>query len=274
MAIVTEYMTKNPCYQSGRTITVKGLMLHSVGCAQPNPRVFVKNWNSTSYDRACVHGFIGENEAIITLPCLETAGKAMRAWHCGASGNNTHIGVEMCEPGNIKYTGGASFTCADLTTARSFVRKTTEQAVELFAQLCKFHGLNPMQDIVSHAEGHALGIASNHADPDHLWRGLGMDYNMDDFRQDVAERLEELKEDEDVVRYERLKDIPNNNGFRDIIEQLMDAGILGGDGSDKTGNNDVIDLSHDMVRNLVLEYRGGAFDRKFKAVGMEPVVKD
>lgn len=274
MAIVTEYMTKNPCYQSGRTITVKGLMLHSVGCAQPNPRVFVKNWNSTSYDRACVHGFIGENEAIITLPCLETAGKAMRAWHCGASGNNTHIGVEMCEPGNIQYTGGASFTCADLTTARSFVRKTTEQAVELFAQLCKFHGLNPMQDIVSHAEGHALGIASNHADPDHLWRGLGMDYNMDDFRRDVAERLGELKEDEDVVRYKRLNDIPNNNGFRDIIEQLMDAGILGGDGSDKTGNNDVIDLSHDMVRNLVLEYRGGAFDRKFKAVGMEPVVKD
>lgn len=274
MAIVTEYMTKNPCYQSGRTITVKGLMLHSVGCAQPNPRVFVKNWNSASYDRACVHGFIGEDEAIITLPCLETAGKAIRAWHCGASGNNTHIGVEMCEPGNIKYTGGASFTCADLTTARSFVRKTTEQAVELFAQLCKFHGLNPMQDIVSHAEGHALGIASNHADPDHLWRGLGMDYNMDDFRRDVAERLEELKEDEDMVRYKRLNDIPNENGFRDIIEQLMDAGILGGDGSDKTGNNDVIDLSHDMVRNLVLEYRGGAFDRKFKAVGMEPVVKD
>lgn len=274
MAIVTEYMTKNPCYQSGRTIAVKGLMLHSVGCAQPNPRVFVKNWNSASYDRACVHGFIGEDEAIITLPCLETAGKAMRAWHCGASGNNTHIGVEMCEPGNIKYTGGASFTCADLTTARSFVRKTTEQAVELFAQLCKFHGLNPMQDIVSHAEGHALGIASNHADPDHLWRGLGMDYNMDDFRRDVAERLEELKEDEDMVRYKRLNDIPNENGFRDIIEQLMDAGILGGDGSDKTGNNDVIDLSHDMVRNLVLEYRGGAFDRKFKAVGMEPVVKD
>lgn len=274
MAIVTEYMTKNPCYQSGRTITVKGLMLHSVGCAQPNPRVFVKNWNSASYDRACVHGFIGEDEAIITLPCLETAGKAMRAWHCGASGNNTHIGVEMCEPGNIKYTGGASFTCADLTTARSFVRKTTEQAVELFAQLCKFHGLNPVQDIVSHAEGHALGIASNHADPDHLWRGLGMDYNMDDFRRDVAERLEELKEDEDMVRYKRLNDIPSENGFRDIIEQLMDAGILGGDGSDKTGNNDVIDLSHDMVRNLVLEYRGGAFDRKFKAVGMEPVVKD
>lgn len=88
----------------------------------------------------------------------------------------------------------------------------------------------------------------------------------------VSEATEE--EDEEMVRYERLKDIPNNNGFRDIIEQLMDAGILGGDGSDKTGNNDVIDLSHDMVRNLVLEYRGGAFDRKFKAKGMKPVVED
>ena len=29
-----------------------------------------------------------------------------------------------------------------------------------------------------------------------------------------------------------------------------------------------------MVRTLVLEYRGGAFDRKLKDVGMEPAVKD
>lgn len=99
------------------------------------------------------------------------------------------------------------------------------------------------------------------------------------FYRDFAEQrktnpTEKESEEEDVVRYEKLKDIPNNNGFRDIIEKLMDAGILGGDGSDKTGNEDVIDLSHDMVRNLVLEYRGGAFDRKFLAVGMEPAVKD
>ena len=54
----------------------------------------------------------------------------------------------------------------------------------------------------------------------------------------------------------------------------MDANILGGDGSDPTGNEDIIDLSHDMVRTLVLEYGGGAFDRKLKAVGMETAVKD
>ena len=80
-------------------------------------------------------------------------------------------------------------------------------------------------------------------------------------------------EEGDMVRYERLRDIKNRE-FHDIIEKLMDANILGGDGSDPEGNEDVIDLSHDMVRVLVLLYRGGAFDRKLKAAGMEPAVKD
>lgn len=80
------------------------------------------------------------------------------------------------------------------------------------------------------------------------------------------------EEDEDMVRYERLSDIPE--GFREIIEKLMNAGIIAGDGSDPTGNNDRIDLSHDQVRSLIFEYRGGAFDRKFKQVGLPPVVED
>ena len=89
----------------------------------------------------------------------------------------------------------------------------------------------------------------------------------------IAKEVNERLEEENMVRYERLRDIKNKE-FHDIIEKLMDANILGGDGSDPTGNEDIIDLSHDMVRNLVLEYRGGAFDRKLKAVGMEPAVKD
>lgn len=75
-----------------------------------------------------------------------------------------------------------------------------------------------------------------------------------------------------MVRYERLSDIPNDNGFRDVVETLMNAKIISGDGSDPTGNNDVIDLSHDQVRSLVFEYRGGAFDRKLTAMGMAPAV--
>jgi hypothetical protein len=76
-----------------------------------------------------------------------------------------------------------------------------------------------------------------------------------------------------MIRYQRLSDIPNNYGFRDIINILMTAKIINGDGSDKEGNNDIIDLSHDQVRSLVFEYRGGAFDRKLIAEGKSPAVQ-
>ena len=181
MKLVESILTKNPCYTSGRKITVKGLMLHSVGCNQPKASVFINSWNSASYDRACVHGFIDANDGTVyqTLPWNH------RGWHCGSgsrgSGNNTHIGVEMCEPACIKYTGGSSFTCSDPAAAKGCAERTYQAAVELFAMLCRQYSLNPLADgvVISHREGHARGIASNHADPEHLWSQLGMGYTMD-----------------------------------------------------------------------------------------------
>ena len=51
---------------------------------------------------------------------------------------------------------------------------------------------------------------------------------------------------------------------------LMDAKILNGDGSDPYGNNDIIDLSHDMVRMMVLNYRAGCYDDAIRACGRDP----
>lgn len=183
MNIVQSILTKNPCYTAGRKITVKGLMLHSVGCPQPRASVFINNWNSASYDRACVHGFIDG----LTGNVYQTLPWNHRGWHAGGSANNTHIGVEMCEPDCIKYTGGASFTCSDKTRAVEIAKRTYQSAVELFAYLCKEYNLNPTASgvIVSHKEGCARGIASNHGDPEHLWKGLGLSYTMDKFRSDV-----------------------------------------------------------------------------------------
>lgn len=205
MKLIQSIMTKNPCYTAGRKITVKGLMLHSVGCPQPNASVFIKNWNTPSYGTACVHGFIDGNDGTVyqTLPWNH------RGWHCASgpkgSGNNTHIGVEMCEPVSIRYTGGSSFTCSNLSAARTSVKKTYEAAVELFAYLCKLYGLNPTADgvIISHREGHSRGIASNHGDPEHLWNGLGMGYTMNTFRKDVKEKMQggTVKPDETKEMY-------------------------------------------------------------------------
>ena len=188
MKLVEAFLTRNPCYRAGKKIKVKGIMLHSVGCPQPRASVFIGNWNRESFDDACVHAFIDGNEGTVyqTLPWDH------RGWHCASgkkgSGNNTHIGVEMCEPDCIKYVGGATFVCSDVEAARAVARRTYGAAVELFAFLCKRYGLDPMVDgvVISHKEGYARGIASNHGDPEHLWRQLGLGYTMDGFRRDVT----------------------------------------------------------------------------------------
>lgn len=200
MNIVQKLMTKNPCYKAGRKITVKGLMLHSVGCPQPSASVFIGLWNRSSYNNACVHAFIDGNTGDVfqTLPWNH------RGWHGGGKSNNTHIGVEMCEPSCIKYTGGSSFACSDVEKAKATAKRTYEAAVELFAYLCKEFNLDPLADgvIISHKEGHKRGIASNHGDPEHLWDGLGLGYTMDTFRKAVNSALNGFScEDEEIPAY-------------------------------------------------------------------------
>ena len=71
--------------------------------------------------------------------------------------------------------------------------------------------------------------------------------------------------------YKYLKDIPDK--FRPIINDLMTAGIIQGDGSDPNGNGDVINLTHEQVRTLVFVYRGGGFDAKLRAAGLTAAVE-
>lgn len=192
MEIIESFLINNPCYKSGKKITVKGLMLHSVGCNQPKASVFIKNWNKSDADDVCVHAFIdAENGNVYqTLPWT------MRGWHCGkgskGSANATHVGVEMCEPNCIKYTNGGSFTVSNKDKAIEMVNRVYNSAVELFAKLCKEFDLNPLEDgvIISHNEGRIRGLASSHVDPEHLWNGLGLDYTMDGFRKDVASKIQ------------------------------------------------------------------------------------
>ena len=186
MKIVEHFLTRNRCYQAAQQNTKGGLMLHSVGCPQPSAQVFVNSWNSADKS-ACVHAFIDAN----TGDVYQTLPWEYRGWHCGSgpngSGNNTHIGVEMCEPACIRYTDGARFTCSNVEEARAAVRRTYESAVQLFAELCERFRFDPLADgvILSHEEGHKRGIASNHGDPVHLWNQLNMGYTMDEFRKAI-----------------------------------------------------------------------------------------
>lgn len=184
MKIIQSILTKNPCYTAGRKITVKGLMLHSVGCPQPSAMAFIKQWNPPANGRqVCVHGFIDGNTGDV-YQCLPWN---HRGWHGGGSCNNTHIGIEMCEPSTIKYIGGSTFQDLNPAKTKEVVMRTYNAAVELFAFLCKEYNLNPLTDIISHAEGHKHGIASNHGDPEHLWKFYGL--SMDSFRKAVQAQM-------------------------------------------------------------------------------------
>ena len=198
MKLVESFIIRNPCYSANmsneddRYTTFQrrgplGLVLHSVGCAQPSAEVFVKKWNSTSYYRACVHAFIDANTGTV-YQCLPWN---FRAWHVGGSANNTHIGVEMCEPSAIKYTTGAKFTIKDKEKAFRQCETAYKAAVELFAMICNKYKLDPLKDgvILSHNECGKRGIGSGHVDPEHLWSGLGIGYTMDGFRNDVKKAM-------------------------------------------------------------------------------------
>jgi N-acetylmuramoyl-L-alanine amidase CwlA len=185
MNLKKNYLTESGCYKAGKHITVKGLMLHSVGCPQPKADVFMKNWNRADAN-ACVHAIVEPDGDVYQLLPWEH-----RGWHCGGGANNTHIGVEMTEPATIRYAGGASWAeTGDGENTKAHVLATYRYAVELFAHLCQQFGLDPMADgvVISHSEGCRRGIASNHGDVEHLWSKFGL--TMQQFRKDIRAAME------------------------------------------------------------------------------------
>lgn len=246
MRLETKYLTQNPYFRDGRWITgsaFRGFFLHSVGVGQPDPLVFIRQWDKASFTYAGINGFIGADAVYLTAPCLETPGKVKRMPHAGKpAGNNGYIGFEMCEPAQIHYTVGASFTVRDKAAAQAYCRKTYQNAVQLFARLCSFHGKNPLADgvILSHNEAGKRGIASGHVDPEHLWRGLGLSYTMNGFRQDVAAAMRP-KEEIDMTKAEVIalidqrikmaldgKDVPASDWAKDELAAAVAAGITDG----------------------------------------------
>ena len=241
--IVEAFATKNKCYQIGAPLTPRGLMLHSIGCPQPNADVMARNYNQyrPNGQSVCVHAFVQRDGTVYqTLPWT------VQAWHCGGSANSTHIGIEMTEPASIVYTGhGAEWRDLNPTATETHIRGTYAAAVVLFAQLCVQFDLDPLADgvIISHSEGRMRGVASAHADPEHLWKPFGL--TMYEFRQDVYKAMHSTeKEEEDMTRYRTIEEVPT--WARGTVEAMIDEGLISG-----TGGGD-LDLSADMLRMLYI----------------------
>lgn len=239
--VVEAFVTQNPMYRNPTKIPVRKLVLHSVGCPQPSAAVFARQWQTARYFAHAVLQADGTVYQVLPWDYL--------CCHVGAA-NAYSIGVEMTEPDCIRYIGGATFVCSDWARAIAQVTGTYNTAVALFAQLCTQFGLDPRSDIISHAEASAMGIGTDHADPEHLWRQLGRGYTMDGFRRDVAEAMIENdneEDEDDMVRYNTIEEVPS--WAQDTVRALMDAGALQGD------NQGRLDLSLDMIRGMVIGKR-------------------
>ena len=238
MRLYTCFLTDNDCYKASRTITPRGVMVHSTGCNNPNLRRYVQpddgllgkntggnHWNQPRPDgqEVCVHAFIGKlkdgSPAIYqTLPWTR------RGWHAGGAANDTHISFEICEDG---LTDGDYFAAV------------YSAAVELTAYLCRMFRLDPLADgvVICHSEGYQRGIASNHGDVMHWFPRHGKD--MDDFRADVARKLQEKNEEEDTMTYEQWKEYmeqyraelaakPASSYAKEPLETLVALGVTDG----------------------------------------------
>ncbi|MBO2528064.1 MAG: hypothetical protein CW335_07865 [Clostridiales bacterium] len=282
--ILTQYYTtKNPAYienvvqsdyqtldygrRDSRYINfqkngAQGLTLHSIGCAQPKAKPIADNFNKSTA-QASVHAVLQSDGTVLQL-CPWN----YRMWHVGGSANNTHIGVEMCEPACIWYdaNNGYKVHINDVPAATEYVRGTYRVAVELFADLCRQLKLDPLNDgvIISHSEAYKRGLGSNHGDPEHLWKALNLNYTMDTFRHAVDYYMRHGTHEEEEMRYNTLGDIKadKNNGkyYAPAIEKLLAKGLLTGKGG--TGDETIIDLGEDAVRLLVVLARAGVFDKQ------------
>lgn len=201
MEITEHILTHSDCWKAGRTITPKGVMVHSLGVAQPNVQVFLDTWDVPDYN-ACVHAFVHRGGVVQTLPWN------WRGWHAGTgtsgqSANNTHISFEICEPAGHTYEGGTMIGYDPAKNAAYF-GTVYRNAVELTAQLCNKYKLDPLKPgvVLCHSEGYAQGIASNHADVMHWFPKHGK--NMDMFRADVKKAMEGGEEELTQQQFEQM----------------------------------------------------------------------
>lgn len=234
MEIIEAFAAKNKCYQAGAALVPRGIMLHSIGTPQPSAAALARYFDQyqPGGQSVCVHAFAQADGTVYqTLPW------EMRGWHCGGAANNTHIGIEMTEPG-----AGTAYA-----EAAAEITGTYRTAVALFAALCETYGLDPLADgvIIGHAEGHRRGVASNHADPEYLWQQYGMGYTMDGFRAAVAEAMAGAREEEtDMTRYNTVAEMPA--WAQAEAQRLVDRGALKGDADGR------LDLSLDMLRTMLV----------------------
>lgn len=187
MKIYKHYLTKNRCYLKYRKMTPKGIVVHSTGANNKNVTRYVdikelgkvssNHWNKPTISK-CVNGMIGYSGTLKKAVAVQTLPNNCKPWGCGSgkkgSYNNTYFQFEICEENG---------------TDRTYFNQVWKLSIKWCAKLCKQYNI-PVSRVVSHAEAHKAGYATNHSDADSYFKKFGK--TMKDFRKDVGKELKKL----------------------------------------------------------------------------------
>lgn len=184
MTVTEALCTGSRRYKAAEPLVPRGVVLHSIATPQPRARVLRDYWQRDASPYV-VHYVVDDQEILHCMP------DHYKCWHVGSPGNARWLGVELCEPSQIRYTGGASFTVSDLAAAQAYAEAVYRNAVSLLAQLCTAHGWDPFTAVYTHREVTRQRLSNtDHVDPEHLWDGLGLGKTLLQLRRDVARAME------------------------------------------------------------------------------------
>ena len=192
LKIINKPATKFKRYGEKRLGTKKGepdsIEIHSIGCPQDEALKIYQNMNQYSPD-GIVNSIVDCLEAFTVYEILPYFNVT---WADKGYGNDHSFTIEMAESDYMEYVpNSANYKIKNEAKFLADIKRGYDTYVLYVAKKCIQFGLYPLDKlpnglykVYSHAEAAAKGLASNHADPQHIWSKIGKDMNQ--FRREVA----------------------------------------------------------------------------------------
>lgn len=215
-------------FRAGRTQPVRYIVMHYTANNGDTARNNCDYYHRVGGLWASAHYFCDEYGAMQSVRECDTA------WHCGAEAgqrywhpecrNANSIGIEMC---SRKRADGSYYIKPE----------TVANAAALAKDIMQRYGIDT-DHVLRHYDVTGKRCPMPWVDDPAQW---------DAFKASLAPEENTVEEDDDMIRYTTIDDVPG--WAQDTVRALMDAGALQGDDQGR------LDLSLDMIRGMVIGKR-------------------
>ena len=209
-------------YRAGRTQPVKYIVMHYTANNGDTAKNNCDYYHRVGGLQASAHYFVDEYGVMQSVHEDDTA------WHCGARAywhpecrNDNSIGIEMC---SRKRADGSYYIKPE----------TVANAAALAKDIMQRYGIDT-DHVLRHYDVTGKRCPMPWVDDPSQW---------DAFKASLATGENTVEEDDDMVRYSKIEDVPG--WARSTIKEMMDAGLIAGMGGGR------LDLSDDMLRILYI----------------------